>query len=60
MSFTLPPEEDLWGREKILIRLMPAKDVSGYDGSRPISYDGSTIQNVRRAVLSYAAIRCNK
>lgn len=60
MSFTLPPEEDLWGREKILIRLMPAKDVSGYDGSRPISYDGYTIQNVRRAVLSYAAIRCNK
>lgn len=60
MSFTIPAEEDLWGKERVLIRLMPARDVSGYDGSRPISYDGATIQNVRRAVLSYAAIRCNR
>ena len=60
MSFTLPVTADLFGKETVYIRLIPAKDISGYDGVLPISYDGATIQNVKRACLSYVAVRYNK
>ena len=60
MSFTLPVTADLFGKETVYIRLIPAKDISGYDGVLPISYDGATIQNVKRACLSYIAVRCVK
>ena len=60
MSFTLPVTADLLGKETVYIRLIPAKDISGYDGVLPISYDGATIQNVKRACLSYVAVRYNK
>lgn len=60
MSFTLPVTADLLGKETVYIRLIPAKDISGYDGVLPISYDGATIQNVKRACLSYVAVRYNR
>lgn len=60
MSFTLPVTADLFGKETVYIRLIPAKDISGYDGVLPISYDGATIQNVKRACLSYVAVRYNR
>ena len=60
MSFTLPVSADLFGKDNVYVRLMPAKDVSGYDAQIPISYDGAKIQNVKRACISYAAVRCNK
>lgn len=61
MSFTLPVSADLFGKDAVYVRLMPAKDVSGYDGGGTlISYDGATIQNVKRACLSYIAVRCVK
>lgn len=60
MSFTLPVSQDLFGKDNVYVRLMPAKDASGYDGQIPISYDGSTIQNAKRSCLSYVAVRCNK
>lgn len=60
MSFTLPVSADLFGKDNVYVRLMPAKDVSGYDSQIPISYDGAKIQNVKRACISYAAVRCNK
>ena len=60
MSFTLPVTADLFGKETVYIRLIPAKDISGYDGVLPISYDGTTIQNVKRACLSYVAVRYNR
>jgi len=60
MSFTLPVSTDLFGKEAVYVRLMPAKDISGYDGLLPISYDGTTIQNVKRSCLSYVAVRYNK
>lgn len=60
MSFTLPVTSDLFGKDKVYVRLMPAKDASGYDGLLPISYDGAGIQNVKRSCLSYAAVRCNR
>lgn len=61
MSFTLPVSADLFGKDEVYVRLMPARDVSGYDGGGTlISYDGATIQNVKRACLSYVAVRYNK
>ncbi len=60
MSFTLPVSQELFGKEHVYVRLMPAKDASGYDGILPISYDGAPIQNVKRSCISYAAVRCNK
>ena len=60
MSFTLPADPELFGKPAVYVRMMPAKDVSGYDGLVPISYDGTTIQNVKRSCLSYAAVRYNK
>lgn len=60
MSFTLPADPELFGKPAVYVRMMPAKDVSGYDGLVPISYDGATIQNVKRSCLSYAAIRYNR
>ena len=60
MSFTLPVSAELFGKDNVYVRLMPAKDVSGYDAQIPISYDGAKIQNVKRACISYAAVRCNK
>lgn len=60
MSFTLPVSSELFGKDNVYVRLMPAKDVSGYDAQIPISYDGAKIQNVKRACISYAAVRCNK
>lgn len=60
MSFTLPASEDLFGKERVYVRLMPAKNISGYDGLIPISYDGATIRNVKRSCLSYASVRYNR
>lgn len=60
MSFTLPADPELFGKPAVYVRMMPAKDVSGYDGLIPISYDGATIQNVKRSCLSYTAVRSNR
>lgn len=56
MSFTLPSDADVWGKEHVYVRLHAAMDVGGYDGS----YDSDDIYNNRPSSMNYAAVRCCK
>lgn len=60
ISVNLPSAADVWGKETVYIRLYPAKDMSGYNGSAPVSYDEAQICNNRRSCLNYVGIRCQK
>lgn len=60
ISINLPSGADVWGKEQVYVRLYPAKDLSGYNGSAPVSYDGAGIMNNRRSSINYVGIRCRK
>ena len=59
-SVNLPGSANVWGKDVVYIRLYPAKDLSGYNGSAPVSYDEAQICNNRRSCLNYVGIRCQK
>lgn len=60
ISINLPDYADVWGKQTVYIRLHPAKDLSGYNGSAAVSYDSAPIANSRRSCLNYVGIRCQK
>ena len=60
ISLNLPVSADIWGKDKLYIRLYPALDKSGDDTSQAVSYDGAGIRNSRRSTLNYVGIRCKK
>lgn len=57
MSFTVPADVDIWGKENVIIRMIPSSKKSD-DGS---SYEGSTKINTNvECSINYFAVRCNK
>lgn len=60
ISVNLPSSAAVWGKDLVYVRMYPAKDLSGYNGSSAVSYDGTTICNNRRSCLNYVGIRCKK
>lgn len=56
MSFTVPADVDIWGKENVIIRMIPA-DTDADTGS---SYSGGKINKLVEHSLNYFAVRCNK
>ena len=56
ISFTLPHDTDLVGKEKVFVRMHPVNKQAG----TATTYDSGTIDATLKSQLNYFAIRCNK
>lgn len=56
ISFTLPQNADLVGKEKVYVRMHPVNNNAG----TATSYDSGTIKADMKSQLNYFAVRCNK
>ena len=56
MSFNLPEDPDLLGKEDVMVRLRPTSDIAGTMDS----YDGGKVSPSGTSALNYFAIRYNK
>lgn len=56
MSFTIPADADVWGKDKVTIKMIPV-DKKADNGN---SYSNGTIDKNMDNAINYFAVRCNK
>ena len=56
VTCTLPQDNELLGKDKVMVRLIPASTKAGTMDS----YDGGSVNSTSKSALNYFAIRYNK
>ena len=56
VSFTFPEDADVWGKERVCIRLIPTQNTAGSVDA----YDGAAIVSGQDTSMNYLAVRYNK
>lgn len=56
MSFTVPEDVDIWGKDNVIIRMIP----SNTDADTGNSYSGGKVSKLVEHSLNYVSVRCNK
>ena len=59
MSFTIPADADVWGKDVVTIKLIPVDDPKGNVADTGNSYAGGPINGSVENSLNYFAVRCN-
>jgi len=55
VTATFPSDADIWGKDKVYVRLRPSADIAGTEDS----YSGGTIVSTRYSALNYFSVRYN-